>query len=137
MELLGLRFIRRRLRHLEHELFSLATLGTEACDTAGGAFRPQWREWPAKEFLGESRPNGILANAAASAVCITSELPVLVTSRTWAKGRYALLSLNQWRPLSGRREEPTRNVRGRLVTLLSVSSPLACERGDLVHTLGA
>jgi hypothetical protein len=23
--------------------------GTEACDAAGGAFRPQWREWPAPE----------------------------------------------------------------------------------------
>jgi len=32
---------------LEHGLSSLATLGTEACDATGGAFRPQWREWPA------------------------------------------------------------------------------------------
>ena len=32
---------------LEHGLSSLATPGTEACDAAGGAFRPQWREWPA------------------------------------------------------------------------------------------
>src|SRR5947208_2140138 len=31
-------------------LFSLATLGTEACDAVGDAFRPQWRERPAKEF---------------------------------------------------------------------------------------
>jgi len=38
------------LPSLEHDLFSLATLGTEACDAVGGAFRPQWREWPAKEF---------------------------------------------------------------------------------------
>src|SRR5438876_9852443 len=35
---------------LEHDLFSLATLGTEACDAVGDAFRPQWRERPAKEF---------------------------------------------------------------------------------------
>jgi hypothetical protein len=34
---------------LEHGLSSLATPGTEACDAAGGAFRPQWREWPAPE----------------------------------------------------------------------------------------
>ena len=27
-------------------------------------------------FLGESRPDGILANTAAAAVCITSQLPV-------------------------------------------------------------
>src|SRR5216684_1053123 len=26
---------------------SLATPVTEACDAVGGAFRPQWREWPA------------------------------------------------------------------------------------------
>jgi hypothetical protein len=38
------------LPSLEHDLFSLATLGTEACDAVSGAFRPQWREWPAKEF---------------------------------------------------------------------------------------
>jgi hypothetical protein len=31
---------------LEHGLSSLATPGTEACTAAGGAFRPQWREWP-------------------------------------------------------------------------------------------
>src|SRR5207248_8602451 len=35
---------------LEHDLFSLATLGMEACDAVGDAFRPQWRERPAKEF---------------------------------------------------------------------------------------
>src|SRR5947208_14942324 len=34
---------------LEHDLFSLATLGTEACDAVGDAFRPQWRERAAKE----------------------------------------------------------------------------------------
>ena len=34
---------------LEHGLSSLATPGTEACDAAGGAFGPQWREWPAPE----------------------------------------------------------------------------------------
>jgi len=51
--------------------------------------------------------------------------------------QHALLSLNQCRPLSGRRQEPTRNVRDRLVTLLSVSSPLARQRGCLVHTLGS
>jgi hypothetical protein len=37
---------------LEHGLSSLATPGTEAteaCDAAGGAFRPQSREWPAPE----------------------------------------------------------------------------------------
>jgi len=44
---------------------SLATPGTEACDAGGGAFRPQWREWPGPELPGESRDNGILANAAA------------------------------------------------------------------------
>jgi len=33
--------------------------------------------------------------------------------------------------------EPTRNVRDRLITLLSVSSPLARQRGYLVHTLGS
>ena len=38
---------------------------------------------------------------------------------------------------SGRHREPTRNVRDRLVTLLSVSSPLARQRGCLVHTLGS
>ena len=27
---------------------SLATPVTEACDAVGGAFRPQWREWPAR-----------------------------------------------------------------------------------------
>ena len=53
------------------------------------------------------------------------------------KGRHALLSLNQCRPLSGRRQEPTRNVRDRLATLLSVSSPLARQRGCLVHKLGS
>jgi hypothetical protein len=36
------------LPSLEHDLLSLPTLGTEACDAVGGAFRPQWREWPAK-----------------------------------------------------------------------------------------
>src|SRR6267154_1096454 len=34
---------------LEHGLSSRATPGTEACNAAGGAFRPQWREWPAPE----------------------------------------------------------------------------------------
>jgi len=34
---------------LEHGLSSLATPGTEACDAVGGAFRLQWREWPAPE----------------------------------------------------------------------------------------
>jgi hypothetical protein len=29
---------------------SMATPGTEACDAAGGASRPQWREWPGREF---------------------------------------------------------------------------------------
>jgi hypothetical protein len=38
------------LPSLEHDLFSLGTLGTETCDAVGGAFRPQWREWPAKDF---------------------------------------------------------------------------------------
>ena len=35
---------------LEHGLSSLNTPGTEACDDGGGAFRPQWREWPAPQF---------------------------------------------------------------------------------------
>jgi hypothetical protein len=42
------------------------------------------------------------------------------------KGRHALLSLNEWSPRSGRRQEPTRNVRlprrnipVRLVTFIS------------------
>jgi hypothetical protein len=30
---------------------SLATPGTEACDAVGGAFRPQWREWPENRLL--------------------------------------------------------------------------------------
>jgi hypothetical protein len=47
---------------------SLATPGTEACAAVGGAFRPQWREWPEKSVLGESHPNGILANATSSAL---------------------------------------------------------------------
>src|ERR1700676_2769357 len=29
---------------------SLATPGTEACDAVGGAFRPQWTEWPSSEY---------------------------------------------------------------------------------------
>jgi hypothetical protein len=35
------------LAKLEHDLSSLATPGTEACNAAGGAFRLQSREWPA------------------------------------------------------------------------------------------
>src|SRR5260221_7193267 len=27
----------------------LATPGTQACDAVGGAFRPEWREWPRSE----------------------------------------------------------------------------------------
>ena len=42
--------------------FSLGynTPGTEACDAVGGAFRPQWREWPREGLLGESRASGYL-----------------------------------------------------------------------------
>jgi hypothetical protein len=47
------------LPSLQHDLFSLATLGTEACEGV----------------LGESRRNGILDTATA-AVCITSDLTV-------------------------------------------------------------
>jgi hypothetical protein len=36
--------------------------------------------------------------------------------------------LSQCRPLLGRRQEPTRNVRDRLVTLLSVSPPLGRQK---------
>ena len=59
---------------LEHDLSSLATPGTEACDAAGGAFRPQRERVASAGVSGESRPEVILANA--SAVCITSDLPV-------------------------------------------------------------
>jgi len=61
---------------LKHVWVSLATPGTEACDAVGGAFRLQWREWPAKGFLGESRPSAYLANAAVCNICITSCLPL-------------------------------------------------------------
>lgn len=60
----------------EHGLSSLATPGTEACDAAGGAFRPQRERVASAGVSGESRPEVILANATASAVCITSDLPV-------------------------------------------------------------
>jgi hypothetical protein len=44
----SLRFTRRRLRHYSMFWVSLATPGTKACDAVGGAFRPQWREWPGR-----------------------------------------------------------------------------------------
>src|ERR1043166_4069911 len=47
---------------LEHGLSSLATPGTEACDAAGGAFRPQWREWPGTDYWANLVRAGSLAN---------------------------------------------------------------------------
>jgi hypothetical protein len=71
----------RTLPAFEHDLSSLATPGTQARDAAGGAFRPHRRGWQwrggQQRSLGECRPNGSLANAAASAVCITSDSPVI------------------------------------------------------------
>jgi hypothetical protein len=58
---------------LEHGLSSLATPGTEACDAARGAFRPQGREWPAKNYLANLVRAGAIANAAVYNICITSE----------------------------------------------------------------
>src|SRR6266480_8144194 len=56
---------------------SPATPGTEACDAARGAFRPQWREWPAPDYGANLVRAGTLANAAVCNICITSQLPVV------------------------------------------------------------
>jgi hypothetical protein len=45
---------------------SLATPGTEACDAAGDALGPKWREWPAqaiRRLLPERVAFGMLAAA--------------------------------------------------------------------------
>jgi hypothetical protein len=44
----GSGFTRQAFPPLKHVRFPLATPGTEACDAMGGAFRPQWRELPAR-----------------------------------------------------------------------------------------
>ena len=44
----GSGFTRQAFPPLKHVRFPLATPGTEACDAIGGAFRPHWREWPAR-----------------------------------------------------------------------------------------
>jgi hypothetical protein len=51
----------------------MATPGTEACDAAGGALRPKWRESPSGA-IGGSYPSGWSLHSAGCALCITSEL---------------------------------------------------------------
>jgi len=62
---------------------SPATPGTEACDAARGAFRPQWREWPAPDYGANLVRAGTLANAAVCYICITSELPLTLATIAW------------------------------------------------------
>src|SRR6266478_3255255 len=73
-----------------------------------------------------TRPNvtGSIAPSRGQGKCGSVSLPQSAISGM--KGRHALLSLNEWSPRSGRRQEPTRNVRVprrnipvRLVTFIS------------------
>src|SRR5882724_348123 len=50
---------------------SLATPGKEACAAAGGAFMPEWREGPGKEYWASLVRGGRLSNTAVCVVCIT------------------------------------------------------------------
>jgi len=62
---------------LKHVLTSVGHSRTKACDAVGGAFRPQWREWPGRDYWVSLVRAGTLAKAAVCNICITSDLPII------------------------------------------------------------
>jgi hypothetical protein len=69
-------FARQQFSPLKHLCVSLATSETEAYAAKGGAFRPQWREWPRTDYWANLVRAGSMANAAICNIYIASELPL-------------------------------------------------------------